>query len=86
MIFCLNFSRSFARICPPDALGCPPHFTSFRFFVVASNNMLTPIFSVWSLAEILTYFPFGDKKRWIFPGYFLVMMLISGLLIGNLGL
>jgi len=85
-MFCLNCSRSFFRICPPDALGWPPHFEFSRFFVAASRSLLTPILSDWSLVERFRNFPFDDMKMCIFSGYFLVMMSIRGRFIGSVGL
>ena len=88
-MFCLNFSRSFVWICPPEALRCPPEFAFSRSFVAASRSFGRFASSESCRADIpmnsLLEF-FSERKRKISPEYFLPTTAATTPFIGYLGL
>lgn len=87
-MFCLNFSKSLAFICPPEALRCPPYLESGRSFVAAFSSFGRSAFGDWCLADILSrdlFEPSSEKKIKMSFGLSLLIIAITIPFIWNLG-
>ena len=76
-MFCLNCSRSWVLICPPEARRCPPLAESLRFFVAASKSFGRFAEFESCLAEIPRRFlfrPFFEMKMCGFDLFSLEMI------------